>query len=67
MPIVLKGGNTVIYQDLIPYITTFALLKIHTQYRCGANKSKSLSACTHSFTNTMELPCAHKIEVSIIF
>ncbi len=64
---VLKGGNIVIYQDLIPYITPFALLKIHTQYRCVANKSKPLPACTHSFTNTMGLPCAHKIEVSIIF
>lgn len=27
---VLKGGNTIIYCDLTPYITLFALLKIHT-------------------------------------
>lgn len=28
--IVLKRGNTIIYQDLTPYITLFALFKIHT-------------------------------------
>lgn len=31
--IVFKVGNTVIYRDVIPYITLFALLKIHGQYR----------------------------------
>ena len=66
-PMVLKGGNTVIYRDLTPYITHFALIKIHTQYRRLADKSQPLPPCTHSFTNTMGLPCAHKIEVSIIF
>lgn len=66
-PMVLKGGNTVIYQDLTPYITPIALLKIHTQYRRLADKSQPLPPCTHSFTNTTGLPCAHKIEVTTIF
>lgn len=65
-PMVLRG-NTVIYRDLTPYITPFALLKKHTQYRRLADKSNPLPLCTHSFTNTMGLPWAHKIEVSIIF
>ena len=66
-PMILKRGNTVIYRDLTPYITLFALLKIHTEYRRLADKSKPLPPYTHSFTNTMGLLCAHKIEVSIIF
>lgn len=60
---VLKGGNIVFYQDFTPYITPFALLRIHTQQRQLANKSQSLPLYTHSFTNTMGLPYAHKIEV----
>lgn len=64
---VVKGGNIVIYQDFILYITLFVLLKIYTQYRCLANKLQPLSPCTHSFTNIIGLPYIHKIEVSIIF
>lgn len=39
-PMVLKGGNTIIYRDLTPYITPFALFKIHTQYRRLSDKSQ---------------------------
>lgn len=63
---VLKGGNTIIYRDLTSYITPFALLKIHTQYRRLANKSQPLPLCTQKFTSTMGLPYVHKIEVNII-
>ena len=43
---VLKRANTIIYRDLTPYITPFALLKIHTQYRRFADKSQPLPPCT---------------------
>ena len=59
-PMILKGPNTMIYRDLTPYVTPFALLKIHEQ----SDKSQPLSPYTHQFTSTMGLPCAHRIEVS---
>lgn len=65
-PIVLNGGNTIIYRDLTPYITLFALFKIHTQYRRLVDKSQPLPLCTQKFTSTMGLPCVHRIEISII-
>lgn len=65
-PMVLKGGNTIIYRDLTPYITPFASLKLYMQFRRLADKSQLLPPRTRQFTSTMGLPCVHRIEVSII-
>lgn len=66
-PMILKGTNTTIYRDLTPYVTPFALLRIHEQYRYFADKSQSLPPFTQQFNTTMGLPCVHRIEVSLIF
>lgn len=60
---ILKGANTSVYRDLTPYITPFALLRIHEQYLRLSDKSQPLPLCTGKFTKTMGLPCVHRIEV----
>lgn len=64
---VLKGGNTIIYRDLTPYITPFASLKLYTQFRRRTDKSQPLPPCTRQFTSTMSLQCVHRIEVRLLF
>ena len=65
-PIILKKANTIIYRDLSLYITFFALLKIHTQYHCLANKSQSLPPYHQQFTSIIGLPYIYQIKISII-
>ena len=64
-PIILKGANSMIYRDLTPYITLYALLRVHAQYN-RLKDPQTLLPCTQKFTATMGLPCAHRIEVSFI-
>lgn len=64
-PIILKGANTMIYQDLTPYITPYALLRVHEQYN-GLKDRQSLLPYIQKFTTSMRLPCTHRIEVSFI-
>ena len=43
---ILKGANITIYQDLTPYVTLFALFRIHEQYCHLADKSQTLFVYT---------------------
>ena len=63
---VLKGANTMIYQDLTLYITSFVLLRIYKQYCRLANKPQPFLLYTHQFTTIMELSYIYRIEVSFI-
>ena len=60
LPIRLRGVP--IFRDITAWVTSFALLKIHDQYKRLACEATAISKCTGTFTRTMGLPCAHKIQ-----
>ena len=56
-----------VYRELIGRVSPHALRKINKQYQLvkAATSEEPLSSCTHVFTTTMGLPCAHTIKTRI--
>jgi len=60
MPQELRGIS--IFRDLYGFITPFALRKIRDHYKRICAQPTAIVVCTNTFTKTMGLPCAHKIQ-----
>jgi hypothetical protein len=54
-----------IFRDLHAQVTPFALRRILSQWRLLASIPTALPRCTNSFTTSMGLPCAHRIQARI--
>lgn len=57
-------------RDLIGRVSPYALQKVYKQFKLVRKaerkpKKHPLKSCTHAFTNTMGLPCAHTIKASM--
>jgi len=51
-----------IFRDLYGFVTPYALRKILEHYKRLCGQPTAIEACTGTFTKTMGLPCAHKIQ-----
>ena len=51
-----------IFRDLIAWVTSFALKAINAQFKRLKCEPIVIVPCTGTFTKTMGLPCAHKIQ-----
>ena len=51
-----------IFQEISPYVTSYALRKIMPQYERLVGQPTAIPACTGTFSLTMGLPCSHKIQ-----
>ena len=60
----LQHLNLSLYRDLIAYIISFALRKIHQHYLQLNNVTETdlLPPCIKTFTATISLLCAYKIQ-----
>ncbi len=51
-----------IYRDLTAWVTPFALKAVNEQFRRLKSEPTAIVPCTGTFTTTIGLPCAHKIQ-----
>jgi hypothetical protein len=60
LPQMLRGVS--IFRDLTAFVTPFALKLVNAQFQCLKCEPTVIVSCTGTFTKTMGLPCAHKIQ-----
>ena len=51
-----------IFRDVTAFVTPFAMLQVFEQYKRLCCEPTAIPACTGSFSKTVRLPCAHKIQ-----
>jgi len=60
LPQELRGLS--IFRDLTAFVTPFALKAVNAQFKRLKCEPTAIVRCTGTFTRTMGLPCAHKIQ-----
>jgi len=60
LPQELRGLS--IFRDLTAFVTPFALKAVNVQFKRLKSEPTAIVPCTGTFTKTMGLPCAHKIQ-----
>jgi len=60
LPQELRGLS--IFRDLTAFVTPFALKAVNAQFKRLKSEPTAIVSCTNTFTKTMGLPCAHKIQ-----
>jgi hypothetical protein len=60
LPQELRGVS--IFRDLTAFVTPFALKLVNAQFQRLKCEPTAIVSCTGTFTKTMGLPCAHKIQ-----
>jgi hypothetical protein len=60
LPLELRGVS--MFRDLTAWVTPFALKAVNAQFKRLKCEPIAIVPCTGTFTKTMGLPCAHKIQ-----